>query len=180
MLVELVFRGINFQLFLVSLIQLIENHFSFLYKLLMNLFKQFLIVGHQLLYNLKILNQLKNPGIKAFYDLLKLDTEIGSYHLGYVIGPRINAAGRMDDARKVVQLFIENDEVAAKKLAEELQSDNADRKITDQAITEEALSLLLQLESKGKKKSVLPCSVFHALSKFHIRRNFILNSESTH
>lgn len=62
--------------------------------------------------------------------------------LVFVIGPRVNAAGRMDDARKAVNLFIEKDEEKIELLAAELQSDNTDRKEVDKTITEQALALI--------------------------------------
>ena len=106
-------------------------------------------------FGLKKANENPCKALTTLLNISKIKEHILIHHLVFMIAPRVNAAGRMDDARKVVQLFIENDEAAAKLLAEELQSDNADRKITDQAITEEALSLLLQLESKGRKKSTV-------------------------
>lgn len=60
----------------------------------------------------------------------------------FVIAPRVNAAGRMDDARKAVQLFIEKDYTKAMAFAEMLQSDNSDRKQADTSITEEALAII--------------------------------------
>ena len=106
-------------------------------------------------FGLKKANENPCKALSTLLNISKIKEHILIHHLVFMIAPRVNAAGRMDDARKVVQLFIENDEVAAKKLAEELQSDNSDRKITDHAITEEALNLLVQLESKGRKKSTV-------------------------
>jgi single-stranded-DNA-specific exonuclease len=106
-------------------------------------------------FGLKKANENPCKALTTLLNISNIKEKILIHHLVFMIAPRVNAAGRMDDARKVVQLFIENDDAAAKLLAEELQSDNADRKITDQAITEEAMSLLLQLESKGRKKSTV-------------------------
>jgi single-stranded-DNA-specific exonuclease len=58
----------------------------------------------------------------------------------FVIAPRINAAGRMDDAKKAVQLFIEKDTANAMELAKLLHSDNTDRKEADSSITTAALA----------------------------------------
>ncbi len=57
-----------------------------------------------------------------------------------MIAPRVNAAGRMDDARKAVQMFIAATEEDALHYAEQLHNDNTDRKEADKTITEEALS----------------------------------------
>ena len=59
-----------------------------------------------------------------------------------MIAPRVNAAGRMDDARKAVQLFIADNEEEALQYAELLHNDNIDRKEADKSITQEALTLI--------------------------------------
>jgi single-stranded-DNA-specific exonuclease len=63
-------------------------------------------------------------------------------NLVFVIAPRVNAAGRMDDARKAVQLFIEKNYNKALEFAEMLHSDNVDRREADSSITEEALAMI--------------------------------------
>jgi len=63
-------------------------------------------------------------------------------NLVFIIAPRVNAAGRMDDAKKAVQLFIEQDANKAMEFAEMLHSDNTDRKEADSSITEEALAII--------------------------------------
>jgi exonuclease RecJ (EC 3.1.-.-) len=60
--------------------------------------------------------------------------------LVFIIAPRVNAVGRMDDARKAVELFIEEDEQKAIVLATELHQVNNDRREVDKQITEEALA----------------------------------------
>ena len=59
-----------------------------------------------------------------------------------MIAPRVNAAGRMDDARKAVQMFVADTLEEAMHWAEQLHSDNTDRKEADTNITEEALALI--------------------------------------
>ena len=63
-------------------------------------------------------------------------------NLVFIIAPRVNAAGRMDDARKAVQLFIEKDCDKALEYAEMLHIDNTERRTADTTITEEALALI--------------------------------------
>ena len=72
-----------------------------------------------------------------------------------MIAPRVNAAGRMDDARKAVQMFVANTEEEALLYAEQLHSDNTDRKEADKSITEEALALIHGKEEWIKRKSTL-------------------------
>lgn len=62
--------------------------------------------------------------------------------LVFVIGPRVNAAGRMDDARKAVEFFIESDPELIPALASALHSDNDDRKEVDKTTTEEAMAIM--------------------------------------
>ncbi|ULT45422.1 hypothetical protein KRR40_20390 [Niabella defluvii] len=61
-----------------------------------------------------------------------------------MIAPRVNAAGRMDDASKAVRLFIAATEAEALFYAQQLHSDNTDRKEADTDITAEALTLISQ------------------------------------
>jgi len=73
----------------------------------------------------------------------------------FMIAPRVNAAGRMDDARKAVQLFIEQDANKAIEFAEMLHSDNSDRREMDSSITEEALELLSIDPDNSEKKTTV-------------------------
>lgn len=82
------------------------------------------------------------PGIKALIELGGIKDRLSINSVVFVIAPRINAAGRMDDARKAVQLFIEKDRRKAFAIAELLHSDNTDRKEADKGITEEALAII--------------------------------------
>jgi single-stranded-DNA-specific exonuclease len=93
-------------------------------------------------YGLKKINKNPCTGIKALLQLEGVDKEISLTGLTFIITPKINAAGRMDDAKKAVQLFIEQDPAKAMKFAEMLYNDNADRKEADSLITEEALALI--------------------------------------
>lgn len=60
-------------------------------------------------YGLEKVNTNPNAGIKALMHLAALQKQITIGNLVFVIAPRVNAAGRMDDAKKAVQLFIEED-----------------------------------------------------------------------
>ena len=94
-------------------------------------------------YGLKRVNEHPCAGIKALIELSGLKKSfLNINNLVFVIAPRVNAAGRMDDARKAVLLFVENDYAKAMEYAEILHSDNAHRKEADSSITEEALALI--------------------------------------
>ena len=93
-------------------------------------------------YGLEKINNDPNPGIKALIHLGGIRTKLSINNVVFVIAPRINAAGRMDDARKAVQLFIEEDYKKALEIAGLLHSDNTDRKEADSSITAEALEMI--------------------------------------
>lgn len=100
-------------------------------------------------------NQNPNHGIRALAKLSALTHELHITNLVFMIAPRVNAAGRMDDARKAVQLFIAADETEAMQYAEMLHSDNSDRKEADKSITEEALSLIRDHETWKNRSSTV-------------------------
>jgi single-stranded-DNA-specific exonuclease len=93
-------------------------------------------------FGLKLVNENPSTGIKALMHLAELKDKVHVNNLVFVIAPRVNAAGRMDDARKAVELFIEEDFDKALALAQQLHSDNTDRREADSTITEEAMALL--------------------------------------
>lgn len=90
-------------------------------------------------YGLERINNNPSPGIKALIHLGGIRKRLSISNVVFVIAPRVNAAGRMDDARKAVLMFVEKDYTKALALAEQLHSDNSDRKEADSTITEEAL-----------------------------------------
>jgi single-stranded-DNA-specific exonuclease len=101
-------------------------------------------------------NDNPSPGLKALMELAKQTGPMRITNLVFAVAPRINAAGRMDDAKKAVQLFIEQDHEKALAFGSILQQDNLDRREADTTITEEALA---QIEADPlhhtKKSSVV-------------------------
>jgi single-stranded-DNA-specific exonuclease len=95
------------------------------------------------------------PGIKALITLSALKEKLTIANLVFVIAPRVNAAGRMDDARKAVNLFIENDVEKAAAIAAVLHADNFDRKEIDSTITQEAIVLLQNDVDIARRKSTV-------------------------
>jgi single-stranded-DNA-specific exonuclease len=100
-------------------------------------------------------NKRPNNGIKALAKLSGLVTELRITNLVFMIAPRVNAAGRMDDARKAVEMFIAGTEEEALHFAEMLHSDNTDRKEADKTITEEALLLIAENKEWTTRKSTV-------------------------
>jgi single-stranded-DNA-specific exonuclease len=99
----------------------------------------------------------KNPcnGIKALMQLAGVQKEMFITNLVFIIAPRVNAAGRMDDAKKAVQLFIEKDCDKALEFAEMLHINNTDRRTADLTITEEALAMIGEDELMANRKSTV-------------------------
>jgi single-stranded-DNA-specific exonuclease len=106
-------------------------------------------------YGLKKANENPNHGIKALGFLSGLKKELHINNLVFMIAPRVNAAGRMDDARKAVQMFIADTYEDALSFAELLHSDNTDRKEADSSITEEALALIKENNEWISRKSTV-------------------------
>ncbi len=106
-------------------------------------------------YGLKKVNENPCAGIKALLQLANIEQELHITNLVFIVAPRINAAGRMDDGKKAVQLFIEKDFNRALELAEILHSDNTDRKEADSNITEEALAMLEKDISFAKRNTTV-------------------------
>ena len=107
-------------------------------------------------YGIKKANENPNNGIKALAHLSGLAKELHITNLVYMIAPRVNAAGRMDDARKAVQMFISDSYEESLSYAAQLHSDNTDRKEADKSITEEALALInSNPDHKGFKSTVV-------------------------
>lgn len=106
-------------------------------------------------YGLQKINDDPCPGIKALKELAGVKTKMLITNVVFMIAPRVNAAGRMDDAKKAVQVFIEQDPIKAKELASLLHHDNTDRKEMDASITKEALELIEQDAHFSKKKTTV-------------------------
>lgn len=88
-----------------------------------------------------------NTGLKALKDVaaIKPDAVISTYHVGFILGPRINAAGRLEHAKKAVELFISNDREEVAMIAEELNNTNEERKSVMNKTHAQAMEML-----KGK------------------------------
>ncbi len=98
-------------------------------------------------------NENPSAGLKALMELAKQTGPMRITNLVFAVAPRINAAGRMDDAKKAVHLFIEKDYDKALAFGAVLQQDNLDRREADSSITEEALAQIEQDPDHPSKKS---------------------------
>jgi single-stranded-DNA-specific exonuclease len=97
------------------------------------------------------LPKAKNAGLRALMNVagFNQESEMTAFDLGFRIGPRINAAGRMDAARAVVELFETNDKAEAMRLAQHLDSRNRERQQVQREIVQLALE---EWEQNGDKR----------------------------
>jgi single-stranded-DNA-specific exonuclease len=101
---------------------------------------------------LQIMRQRRRPGLAALFDVAGADGPPRAYHLGFLVGPRINAGGRIGDAALGVRLLMSRDELKARAIAAELDRLNRERQqieiATLEAAEAEALAAL-GLEERG-------------------------------
>ena len=106
---------------------------------------------------LKKINDTKIIGLRKLIEVSGIaDKEIESYHIGFIIAPRINAAGRMDNAKKAVELMLTNDENEAAEKALELEKLNLLRKQTESKIFDEAVKEI-ETDFLYKKNIIVVC-----------------------
>ena len=92
---------------------------------------------------LEMLNNSKNIGINALKKACGLeDKEITAYHLGFVIGPCLNASGRLDSAKKGLELLLMEDDEEAKNLAQEIVDLNDARKHMTKEGVDRAINII--------------------------------------
>ncbi|CTQ33109.1 single-stranded-DNA-specific exonuclease RecJ [Jannaschia rubra] len=95
---------------------------------------------------LRVLRDRNRPGLRALADVARMDGPPTPYHLGYLLGPRINAGGRIGAADLGARLLSSVDEAEATALAERLDVLNAERRGIEARVTEQALE---QAEARG-------------------------------
>jgi len=104
---------------------------------------------------LKDMNKTTNIGLKALISALSLEGRtINEYHLGFVIGPSINAAGKLGDAKDALELLITEDQEFAEKRAQELRDENDARKKQTEEGADKASKELALTEIDGEEQPV--------------------------
>jgi single-stranded-DNA-specific exonuclease len=89
---------------------------------------------------LKVMSGWRNPGLKALMDVAKGQGPASVFHVGFILGPRINAGGRIGRADLGARLLSTDDPQEAAALAEELDGLNASRKEVEREVTEAAIA----------------------------------------
>jgi single-stranded-DNA-specific exonuclease len=113
-------------------------------------------------YGLKKLNENPNIGLQALLTEYPKKPEYNMSDIVFGIGPRINAAGRISDAKAAVKVLIERDFNTALKLSKELNARNLERKELDTDITRDAISMIdSSAEMQAKFSTVLRGTDWH-------------------
>ena len=89
---------------------------------------------------IQVMHRRNNAGIVALADMARLDGPINAYHLGFVLGPRINAGGRIGDAALGARLLSSDDPVETREIAGKLDMLNKERQQIEVKMLEEAIS----------------------------------------
>jgi single-stranded-DNA-specific exonuclease len=107
-------------------------------------------------YGLELLKQTKNKGLLALMDISGIDKEqLNTFHLGFVLGPCLNASGRLDTAKKGLELLLAVTQEEAVRLAGEVRSLNDLRKNMTAENTEKAICLIEESDLKEDKVLVV-------------------------
>jgi single-stranded-DNA-specific exonuclease len=109
-------------------------------------------------YGLQLLNKRPRPGIQEILIKAKKDLPLTLTNVVFIIAPRINAAGRIHEGKKAVQLLISEERDELRTLADSIEKDNVERRKLDQEITQHALELLIEDENFQNKITTV---VFH-------------------
>lgn len=92
---------------------------------------------------LELLKYTVNRGIRALADVAEINlSDVQTGTIGFMLAPRINAAGRMGDPRCAVELLLAKDEMTAKRYAQILNDKNCERQETEIKILEDALNII--------------------------------------
>ncbi|MCP9755640.1 single-stranded-DNA-specific exonuclease RecJ [Lacihabitans sp. CCS-44] len=146
---ELTGNGVGFKLLTALCIRKeipIENLFEFLDLAMVSIASDIVpIVGENRIlayFGLKKINENPRTGLKALKQVAGFSGEMSIENVVFVLGPRINAAGRIKHAKAAVQLLLADDFDEALSFAYEIQNNNTERKGHDSRITEEALDMI--------------------------------------
>lgn len=130
-------------------------------------------------HGLNKLNSNPRPGLKGLIECTNLKLgQIATSNIVYALAPLINAAGRMGDALRAVNMMIEKDMFSAFRIAQELEQENRRRRVFDEQTFEETIPLAKELVKEGRRSLVLHKPHWHAgvigivasrlVDKFHL------------
>lgn len=114
-------------------------------------------------FGLQQLSKTKKVGLQAMMAEAKIEpgTALRGYHVGFVLGPRLNAAGRVDDAALALNLLLSADAGEARKIAAEIEQKNQHRRDEQQRILAEAVELVQEQSAHNKNVIVIAKQGWH-------------------
>ena len=92
---------------------------------------------------LKVMGWRKNIGITALSDIAEIDTFPNTYHAGFVLGPRLNAGGRVGEPSLGTRLLVTNDRFEADSITKKLEIYNNERKLIESDILDAAINQVM-------------------------------------
>lgn len=111
---------------------------------------------------LKLINHNPRPGFKGLLHCTRLKIgQINSTNIVFAIAPLINAAGRMGDAIRSVEMMVQNDENAAFAIAQQLEEENRRRRAFDYQTFEEAIEIAERQVKEGRRALVIHKADWH-------------------
>lgn len=112
-------------------------------------------------YGLKELSSSSRAGVQALKEVAGVAGEVGCGAVGFRLAPRINAAGRLEDAALGLELLLTADGVKARQIAAALDDSNAERQVLERATLEEARGMLEEGACRGRTSIVLGSELWH-------------------
>ncbi len=88
---------------------------------------------------LKALETTRRPGLVALKGVAQVAGSVGTYEVGFQLGPRLNAAGRLENAAEALQLLLTADPAEAERIAQSLDARNRERQQIDRNMSEEVI-----------------------------------------
>ncbi|MCZ6845655.1 MAG: single-stranded-DNA-specific exonuclease RecJ, partial [Alphaproteobacteria bacterium] len=98
---------------------------------------------------LRVMARRRNTGLAALADVARVNEKPSEYHAGFVLGPRVNAGGRVGEASLGARLLTTGDAAEATELAQALDSFNAERQAIEAEVLEEALTVVAEEGSEA-------------------------------
>lgn len=111
---------------------------------------------------LKVMAQRTRLGLRVLADVANLDSTPEAYHCGFLLGPRINAGGRVGQSDLGAMLLTTSDELEAQKIAKQLDEYNAERKAIEAAVLDAAMAQAEEQAAKGRQFLLLSGNGWHA------------------
>ncbi|MCH8863477.1 MAG: hypothetical protein IID51_13365 [Proteobacteria bacterium] len=96
-----------------------------------------------------------NAGLRALADVAGLEEAPGTYHAGFILGPRVNAGGRVGESSLGTALLATDDDQEARRIAEKLHRHNAERQEIEALVQEEAFAQVLAEAGPGGEPGLL-------------------------